>query len=317
MQMSIDLGGMYESPGYYLDRAESVEAAGFDALWFGDHIQPWFHKGGQAPFAWSWLPAALERTERIPIGVFVTPPLYRYHPLVVANAVATIDSMYPGRFLTGVGAGEALNEHPFVDEWPSWSDRAARLREALDMMRTYWTADDFFAWDGDQFAFDEIYPYQQPTTEQEVLWSATGPKSARLAAEHADHLVTIAGVPDVESRVIDTYRDAGGDGDVLVQSVGGYGDPERLVDRALESFASTLVPESFDKTDTRELQRATDRVTREEVRDAFLIAETPEEVLSWADEQAERGADHVVITDISYEQDQFYRTAADDILPHL
>lgn len=317
MQMSIDLGGMYESPGYYLDRAESVEAAGFDALWFGDHIQPWFHEGGQAPFAWSWMPAALERTAEIPVGVFVTPPLYRYHPLVVANAVATIDAMYPGRFRIGVGTGEALNEQPFVDEWPSWPSRADRLCEALDVMDTYWTTDDFFSWDGDHFTFDDVYPYQQPATSQEVYWSATGPKSARLAADHADHLVTIAGVPDVESRVIDTYREAGGDGDVLMQAVGGYGDAERLIDRMQNSFASTLIPENFDETDTRALQRSTDRVSREEVQEAFLVAETPEEVLAWADEQADRGADHVVITDVSYEQDTFYNVAEDEIFPYL
>lgn len=319
MQMSIDLGGMYESPGYYLDRAESVEEAGFDALWFGDHIQPWFHNGGHAhaPFAWSWLPAALERTSEIPTGVFVTPPLYRYHPLVVANAVATVDEMYPGRFMMGVGTGEALNEQPFVDGWPSWGERASRLCEAIEILRTYWRTDDFFAWDGEHFAFDGVYPYEQPVTTQEILCSATGPKSAQLAANHADHLITIASVPDVESRVIETYRENGGDGDVIVQTVGGYGDADRLVDRIMNSFASTLRPENVDETDTRELQASTDRVSREEVRDAFLVAETPEDVLAWVDEQSDRGVDHVVITDVSHHQDEFYRIARDEILPQL
>lgn len=317
MRMSIDLGGMYEPPGYYLDRAEAVEAAGFDACWFGDHIQPWFHEGGHAPFAWSWIPAALERTDEIPIGVFVTPPLYRYHPLVVANATATMDEMYPGRFLLGVGNGERMNEHPFVDEWPSWDDRADRMREAIEIMRTYWESDEFFGYDGDHFAFDPVYPYEQPETDQELYFSATGPKSARLAAERADHLVTIATVPDVESRVIDTYRDHGGDGDVVVQTVGGYGDRERLIDRIADSFASTLLPENFGETDPRALQASTEKVSRDEIERAFLVAETPSDVLVWADEQKARGADHVVITDVSYEQDEFYETAADEILPEL
>ena len=315
--MSIDLGGMYESPGYYLDRAEAVEAAGFDALWFGDHIQPWFHDGGRAPFAWSWLASALERTDSIPVGTFVTPPLYRYHPLVVANAVATLDEMYPGRFRVGVGTGERMNEHPFVDEWPPWDERGGRLAEAIEILRTYWTVDDFFGWDGDHFAFDPVYPYEQPETEPEIYCSATGPKSARLAAEYADHLITIAGAPDVKSRVIDVYRDNGGDGEVVVQTVGGFGDAERLVDRIADSFASTLHPESFDETDPRALQETAERVSRDEIRDAFLVAETPEDVLAWVDEQAERGADHVVVTDVSYEQEEFYRTAADEILPEL
>lgn len=316
MEFSIDLGGMYEPPAYYLDRAESVEAAGFDALWFGDHIQPWFHEGGRAPFAWSWIPAALERTESIPIGVFVTPPLYRYHPLVVANASATIDEMYPGRFRLGLGTGERMNEHPFVEEWPSWDERGARAREAVEIIREYWTRNDFFGYDGEHFSFEPIYPYEQPQEEIPTYFAATGPKSARLAADCADHLVTIASVPDVEERVIDPYREHGG-GTVVIQSVGGYGDAERIVDRISDSFASTLVSENFHVMDPRELQASTDQVSREEIREAFLVAEEPEEVLAWIDEQVDRGADHVVLTDVSYEQDEFYRMAADEILPHL
>lgn len=317
MEFGIDLGGMYESPRHYLERAESVETAGFDTLWFGDHIQPWFHEGGNAPFAWSWMPAALERTESIPVGVFVTPPLYRYHPLVVANATATIDEMYPGRFMLGLGTGERMNEHPFVDEWPSWDERGARTREAIDIIRQYWSEDDFFGYDGEHFSFDPVYPYEQPEEDVPIYFSATGPKSARLAAERADHLITIAGVPNVKERVIDTYRDYGGDGDVVIQTVGGYGDAERLTDRLMDSFASTLLPENFDTIDPRELQSSTKQVSREQVREAFLIAEEPSEVLAWVDEQRERGADHVVMTDISYKQDEFYRVAAEEILPAL
>lgn len=317
MQLSIDLGGMYESPSYYLERATAVEAAGFDALWFGDHIQPWFHTGGRAPFAYSWIPAALERTESIPIGVFVTPPLYRYHPLVVANATATIESLAPDRFLFGVGTGERMNEHPFVDEWPSWDARGERMREAMEIIDTYWNADDFFGWESDHFSFDPVYPYEQPASDPPVYFSATGPKSARLAAEHGDHLVTIASVPDVESRVVETYRDHGGDGDVVFQTVGGYGNVDRLLERVKRSFACTLHSGSFDETDPRELEEMGRSVPDEDILDAFLLAETPTEILEWIDEQAEKGADHIVVTDVSYEQEDFYETAANEILPEL
>ena len=85
----------------------------------------------------------------------------------------------------------------------------------------------------------------------------------------------------------------------------------------MSSFASTLVEGSFSETDPRKLEAATEQVSRKDVREAFLIAEESEEVLVWIDEQAERGADHVVITDVSYEQDVFYETAADEILPQL
>ncbi len=317
MKMSIDLGGMYEPPGYYLDRAESVESAGFDGLWFGDHIQPWFHTGGHAPFAYAWLPAALERTDSIPVGVFVTPAIYRYHPLVIANAVATIDEMYPGRFWFGTGTGERMNEHPFLDEWPSWDVRGERTSEAMEIIEAYWTSDEFFGWDGEHFSFDPIYPYEQPEGDVPVYFSATGPKSAKLAAEHGDHLLTIASVPDVKSRVVDTYRDHGGDGNVVFQTVGGYGDVDRIVERVRRSFACTTRPESFNEIDPRRLEEMGSTVSRSEILDAFLITDSPESILEWTDEQREKGADHVAITDVSFEQDAFYETAADEILPEL
>ena len=41
----------------------------------------------------------------------MTPPGYRYHPAIIAQAAATLEEMFPGRFYLGLGAGEALNEH--------------------------------------------------------------------------------------------------------------------------------------------------------------------------------------------------------------
>jgi alkanesulfonate monooxygenase SsuD/methylene tetrahydromethanopterin reductase-like flavin-dependent oxidoreductase (luciferase family) len=184
-------------------------------------------------------------------------------------------------------------------------------------MRSHWEEDDFFAFDGEHFSFDEVYPYEQPETDQEVLCSATGPSSARLAADRADHLVTLANIPDVKERVIDVYRDNGGDGDVIMQVVGGYGDADRITQRIKRSFASTLHPDAFDVKDTRELQSLAEEVSDEEIQDALLVAETPEDVLEWIEVQEDRGVDEVAITDVSYEQDEFYRTASEEILPSL
>lgn len=50
------------------------------------------------------------RTERITIGTSVLTPTFRYHPAVVAQAVATLGVLFPDRVILGVGTGEALNE---------------------------------------------------------------------------------------------------------------------------------------------------------------------------------------------------------------
>ena len=45
-----------------------------------------------------------------PFGV-VTAPSQRYHPVVHAQAMATVASMFPGRLTISLGSGEATNEH--------------------------------------------------------------------------------------------------------------------------------------------------------------------------------------------------------------
>ena len=101
-----------------------------------DHFQPWRHTGGHAPFSFAWLGALGERTSRAIIGTSVVTPTFRYHPSIVAQAIGTLGSLFPGRVLLGVGTGESLNEVPATGmEWPPFKERFQRLREAIELMR--------------------------------------------------------------------------------------------------------------------------------------------------------------------------------------
>ena len=66
---------------------------------------------GHAPYAWSVLGAVSQVTERVELMTYVTCPIMRYHPAVVAQKAATVDLLSDGRFTLGLGAGENLNEH--------------------------------------------------------------------------------------------------------------------------------------------------------------------------------------------------------------
>ena len=67
-------------------------------------------------------------------------PTYRYHPSVVAQAFATLGTLFPGRVVLGMGTGESLNEVPATGlEWPEQKERTARFREALRLIRTLWS----------------------------------------------------------------------------------------------------------------------------------------------------------------------------------
>lgn len=79
-------------------------------------FSPWSRRQAHCAFAWSWLGAALARTN-LTFGV-VNAPGQRYHPAVLAHAMATLGSMFPGRFWVALGSGEAINEHITGDGWP-------------------------------------------------------------------------------------------------------------------------------------------------------------------------------------------------------
>src|SRR5918997_5709803 len=121
------------APSRLLAHVREAEAAGFQAAMSSDHFSPWSERQGESGFAWSFLGAALEATS-LPFGV-VNAPGQRYHPALIAQAVATLAEMYPGRFWVALGSGEAMNEHITGDRWPPKPERRERLRECVEVIR--------------------------------------------------------------------------------------------------------------------------------------------------------------------------------------
>ena len=151
---------------------------------------PWFHTHAHVPQARVWIAGALERTRGIPVGSDVTVPMFKYHPIVVAQAFAAMSRIHPGRVLLGVGIGEAINEAPFLGRWPNWRELSETLSESLSLMRRFWDCDDYFDFEGKYFKVRGLFCYDKPKKPVPIFWSAFGPKSALLAGTEGDHLMT-------------------------------------------------------------------------------------------------------------------------------
>ena len=82
---------------------------------------------GRVGFAWSWL-GCRAAGHQLPFGV-VNAPGQRYHPAIIAQAAATLEVMFPGRFWMAIGAGQNVNEHITGERWPAKDERNERLRE--------------------------------------------------------------------------------------------------------------------------------------------------------------------------------------------
>src|ERR1700749_1019111 len=118
-----------------------AEKAGFDFSVISDHYQPWLTAQGHSGYAWSVLGAAAQATERIPLMTYVTCPIRRYHPAIVAQKAATMQLLSDGRFTLVLGAGENLNEHIVGGQWPIAGLRHEMLEEAVEIIRGLWAGD--------------------------------------------------------------------------------------------------------------------------------------------------------------------------------
>jgi len=240
VEIQLNLGENDYDPQEFVNAAVWANELGFRTVWFGDHIFPWFHSGKRSSFVWSMLSVALEKTDRIKVGPWVTVPIgARYHPAIVAQAAATLDNMYPGRVLLGVGSGEALNERPFWNgTWPKWDERMERLIEGIRLIRMMWDSKEPFKFEGKYFSSDFYHLYTKPRRKIPILFSAIGKRAARYAGMYADQLITICPRNDLQTMkevILPAYRQGRieankkGPGGVAIEVNFSFLKPEEIV----------------------------------------------------------------------------------------
>jgi G6PDH family F420-dependent oxidoreductase len=200
----------------------AAEAAGFDFSVISDHYFPWLDAMGHAPYAWSVLGAAAQATERIGLMTYVTCPIKRYHPAVVAQKAATMALLSDGRFTLGLGAGENLNEHVTGGGWPPVNTRHAMLAEAIDIITELW-AGGYVNYDGRYFQVDSAKVWDLPETPTPLALAVSGRNSCTLAGAKADAMIGV----EPESRLIDLYDAAGGRGKPKIGQIPVCFDPDR------------------------------------------------------------------------------------------
>jgi G6PDH family F420-dependent oxidoreductase len=190
-----------------VEQARRAEDVGFSFAMISDHFHPWIPRQGNSPFVWSVLGAIAASTERLVLGTGVTAPVIRIHPAIVAQAAATTATLMPGRFLLGVGTGEALNEHITGRRWPSASERRDMLEEAIGVIRELWTGE-LIEHRGRYYDVIDAQVYTLPDEPPPILVAASGPRSADLAGRIGDGLISTA----PERETIETFEEAGGQG---------------------------------------------------------------------------------------------------------
>ncbi|SFB13119.1 5,10-methylenetetrahydromethanopterin reductase [Amycolatopsis marina] len=139
--------------------------------------------------AWSTLARAADRTERIGLATGVAVPALR-HLFVTASAIATIESIAPGRFTFGVGTGftglRALGHKPM-----KWADIPPYVQALKALLRG-----ESVRWEGKTMQLMHATGYlPELPIDFEVYMAAEGPKGLAVAREHADGVLTVNADP--------------------------------------------------------------------------------------------------------------------------
>jgi G6PDH family F420-dependent oxidoreductase len=299
-------------PHELVDQARRAEAAGFHALWISDHYHPWNDEQGHSPFVWSVIGAIAEATS-LPVTTAVTCPTVRIHPAIIAQAAATSSVLLEGRFILGVGSGEALNEHVLGDGWPEIEVRLEMLEEAVEVIRDLWQGGQR-SHHGRHYTVENARIYDLPTERPAIIVSGFGPKSIRVAARIGEGFVTTK----PSKRDIDLYRSEGGVGPVhagakvcfMADENQARATAHRLwPNQALRGELAQVLPTPA------HFEQACELVTPDMITSP--VGPDLDRHVAALQEYADAGADELYVQQIGPEQEAFFSTWAREVLPHF
>jgi probable non-F420 flavinoid oxidoreductase len=305
------------SPSLLLALAQEAQDAGFEAIKSSDHFHPWSEKNSQAGFAWSWLGAAMARTH-VPFGT-ITAPGYRYHPALVAQAIATLGEMFPNRFWAALGTGQAINEAMTGLPWPEKPERNARLLECVDIIRRL-LAGETVTHRG-RVTVVEAKLYSRPTIIPPLIGAAVTPETARLAARWADGILTTGGEIDSVRQVVDAFREGGGEGKpVFVQDALSWAPTEdEAFEQAIEQWSGSSVggEVNWDIRRPADFDLIGRMVGREEIAETVAVSPDLNRHVERIAEYQQLGVDTVYLHNVGANQREFVEAFGSKVLPQL
>jgi len=303
-------------PTRLLDAVIRAEQAGFTAAMCSDHLAPWSERQGHSAFAWSWLGAALQSTS-LPFGI-VNAPGQRYHPAIIAQAIATLSAMYPGRFWAALGSGENSNEHVTGGGWPAKSNREQRLLECVAVIRSLLAGEEVTH--HGLVTVDRARVWTLPDFAPTLLGAAVTDTTSGWVAGWADGLITVNQPADDLKRVLAAYREAGGTGTTALQIHVSWAPTEaEALHIAHDQWRSNVFgpPISWDLDSPEAFDAASEFVPPEAVRDSVFVSSDLGAHAAYLRECAELGFDQLYIHHVGQEQSRFIDAYGEHVLPRL
>ena len=262
-------------------------------------------------------------TSSLEFSTGVTTPLFRYHPGVVAQAAATLDRLSGGRFTLGVGTGENINEGPLGYDFPKYAERNARMSESLQIMRRLLDGEKL-TFSGDYYSTDRAKLYSPPVGPVPILMAAGGPKSATLAGQLAQGVVTSVKDPEETlERVVGPLRSAAAESGrpeptVLATRWSLFAANEEEAWHSLYSWRGLRAPGRLEAVDPQTLRERADELPREEVLGRYSLVNNVDEIVDTYRPLVDTlGADIVTFQMASLDQPALIDLLGSQVLPAL
>jgi G6PDH family F420-dependent oxidoreductase len=304
-------------PKELVDHVRAAEQVGFDFSVISDHYFPWMDAMGHSPYAWSVLGAAAHATERIGLMTYVTCPIKRYHPAVVAQKAATMALLSDDRFTLGLGAGENLNEHITGGGWPPANTRHAMLAEAVEIITRLWDGG-YVNYRGEHFEVDSAKLWDRPDTRPKLGMAVSGKQSCQLAGRYADLMIAV----EPDDQLGSLFDAAGGAAKPRVGQIPVCYDPDRgaAVERTHRLFRwfGGGWKVNAELPGTAAFEAASQFVRPEDVAGSIPCGSEVDEFVAAVRKFSDAGFTHVALVQVGGDQQlPFIAWAEDELLPAL
>ncbi|MDG6935154.1 MAG: LLM class flavin-dependent oxidoreductase [Nitrososphaerota archaeon] len=305
-----------------LSSAVEVERVGFSSVWTADHMVGISLDRRDCYSAWSILSALSMNTSKVLLGTSVSDPC-RFHPATMAQFAMTIEELSSGRFIFGIGAGEAQNTMPYGIEC---SKPLSKLGEAIEVIRLLLTGNEI-SFSGRYYTLNKASLKPGLSGRGVPIWlAANSGRTIKLTAKSGDGWIPLGVVFDPESygstlkKMLSIKRQFRGEEEKIEPSLFlhvAIADEEKQAQKMAEVAGKLQVlgwlPEAFPELSEGERERlnfsklvfddSTSKVLREIIpklsMEAVLkrtVVGSPSQCLEKIDRYVKAGAKHIIVS---------------------
>ncbi len=341
-----------------------MEEKGYAAIWVADHLMGWYPHDlwKETVFAMRYpschmfydafceICYAAPFTEKIKFGTSVT-EVFRRHPAVLLQQAVTANHATNGRFILGIGAGEAENIVPYGI---GFEKQVSRLEEAVEVMKLMLSSDygEPISFEGKFYRLEDAVFDLKPIGEMPFWFGAHGDRMLKLTARHGDGwlptLLPVEVYAEKAAKLEGYARKFGRDPDEITKAIfvslvidERSEEVERLLKSPILRVHALLLPSEFYEAlgyrhpfgkfygllDYIPTKYSKDRIMEaiksvpDEIMKVAFIAGTPEEVIQRFEEYEKLGVEHIVIWNLTYFGDvskiKTSYALVDDVMGHF